>query len=70
MTAQKIIFCEGAAVFQNPWFSDLKFKYSKGELLEVRIPGLHLNEILSHEVFLMPLDNDRYKAGATIAGMI
>lgn len=63
--AGMIIFCEGAAASQNPWFGDLKFKHSKGELLEVKIPGLQLNEIISHDVFLMPLGDDRYKVGAT-----
>ena len=66
----KIIFCEGAAASHNPWFSQLKFKHSKGELLEVKIPGLHVNEIISHEVFLMPLGGDRYKAGEPMAGRI
>lgn len=65
LEAEKIIFCEGAAISQNPYFSQLKFKHSKGEVLEVRIPGLHLNEIISDEVFLMPLGDDRYKVGAT-----
>ena len=54
VTAQKIIFCEGPSASFNPWFNGLKFKHSKGELLEVRIPGIHLNEILSHDVFVMP----------------
>ncbi|HEY3371679.1 MAG TPA: FAD-dependent oxidoreductase [Prolixibacteraceae bacterium] len=63
--AEKIIFCEGPAVSQNPWFTGLKFKHSKGELLEVRIPNLQLDEIISHEVFVMPLGDDRYKVGAT-----
>lgn len=63
--AEKVVFCEGAAASYNPWFSDLKFKHSKGELLEVNIPDLHLNEIISHEVFLIPLGGDRYKVGAT-----
>jgi glycine/D-amino acid oxidase-like deaminating enzyme len=65
MEAEKIIFCEGAAVSQNSYFSQLKFKHSKGEVLEVRIPDLQLREIISQEVFLMPLGDDRYKVGAT-----
>ena len=43
----------------------MKFKHSKGELLEVRIPDIDVNEILSHDVFLIPLGDDRYKVGAT-----
>lgn len=65
VTAEKIIFCEGAAVSVNPYFKNLKFKHSKGEILELKIPELNLNEIVSKEVFLMPIGFDRYKVGAT-----
>lgn len=65
VTAEKIIFCEGPAVSQNPYFENLRFKHSKGEILELHIPDLKLNEIISQEVFLMPIGDDRYKVGAT-----
>lgn len=65
VTASKIIFCEGSAASQNPFFNSLKFKHSKGEVLELKIPELNLNEIVSSEVFLMPIGNHRYKVGAT-----
>lgn len=65
ITAQKIIFCEGSAAAQNPFFKNLKFKHSKGEVLELKIPELKLNEIVSDEVFVMPIGNDSYKVGAT-----
>ena len=63
--AGKIIFCEGPAAIKNPLFERLKFKHSKGELLELKIPELHLNEILNGEVFVMPAEDDWYKIGAT-----
>jgi glycine/D-amino acid oxidase-like deaminating enzyme len=31
--ARKIIFCEGPSASENPFFKNLKFKHSKGELL-------------------------------------
>lgn len=65
LKAQKIIFCEGPAVSQNPFFQTLKFKHSKGELLELEIPDLNLDEIISDGIFLMPIGNNRYRAGAT-----
>jgi len=65
MTASKIIFCEGPAVSQNPFFKDLKLKHSKGEVLELKIAEMNLNEIVSGEVFVMPIGNNRYKVGAT-----
>lgn len=65
ISAKKIIFCEGSTASQNPFFKNLKFKHSKGELLELKIPELKLDRILSDEVFVMPVGNDRYKVGAT-----
>ncbi len=65
VSAQKIIFCEGPSADQNPYFQNLKFKHSKGEILELKIPELNLNEIISDEVFVMSAGNDRYKVGAT-----
>jgi len=63
--AGKIIFCEGAAASENPLFKNLRFKHSKGEILELKFPDLHLNEILNGDVFVMPTANDWYKIGAT-----
>jgi len=65
ITASKIIFCEGSATSQNPFFENLKFKHSKGEVLELKIPELKLNEIVSDEVFVMPIGSDKYRVGAT-----
>lgn len=65
ITAKKVIFCEGPSADQNPFFQNLKFKHSKGEILELKIPELNMNEIISDEVFVMPAGNDRYKVGAT-----
>lgn len=65
ITAEKIIFCEGPSASQNPYFKKLKFKHSKGEILELKIPELNIDEIISDEVFVMPAGNDRYKVGAT-----
>lgn len=65
LTAGKVIFCEGPAASGNPFFQKLKFKHSKGEILEVKIQELELNEIVSGEVFVMPVGDNRYKVGAT-----
>lgn len=65
LAAQKIIFCEGSSVSQNPFFKNLKFKHSKGEILELEIQELKLNEIVSSDIFVMPAGANRYKVGAT-----
>jgi len=65
ITAEKIIFCEGPSVSQNPFFKNLIFKHSKGEILELEIQELKLNEIVSGDIFVMPVGANRYKVGAT-----
>lgn len=64
-SASKVIFCEGSAVSTNPFFGNLQFIHSKGEVLEVEIPELNLDRIVNDEVFIMPVGNNRYKIGAT-----
>lgn len=65
LKARKVIFCEGPAASRNPYFNDLIFKHSKGEILELKIPKIRLEEIISNDIFLMPVGNDHYKVGAT-----
>lgn len=64
-SASKIIFCEGSAASKNPFFSKIQFKHSKGEVLEVRLPNVNINETVTDEVFLMPIGNGHFKVGAT-----
>lgn len=63
--AEKIIFCEGPSGSENPFFKKLHFKHSKGEILELEIPGLHLDKIINGDVFIMPVGDNQYKVGAT-----
>lgn len=63
--AEKIIFCEGPAAAQNPYFSKLKFKSSKGEVIDIHIPDLNLTELINGEIFILPIGDGNYKIGAT-----
>lgn len=65
ITAEKIIFCEGWGVRNNPWFKDLPFNAAKGEALIVRIKGLLPDEVFLKGVFLVPLGDDLYYIGST-----
>lgn len=68
-TANKLIFCEGHKATSNPYFNWLPFKLTKGETLIVRIPELHQqnadSKVLNKGVFILPLGDGLYKAGAT-----
>lgn len=63
--ARKIIFCEGAAAMNNPWFKGEWLTPNKGELLEIHAPGLEETYILRDDVFILPLGQQRFKVGAT-----
>lgn len=53
--ASKIIFCEGAAGYHNPWFTRLPWTLNKGEALLVHIPGLPANDIYKFGHSLIPV---------------
>lgn len=66
--AKKIIFCEGYKAMNNPYFSLLPFKLTKGEVLTIQL--LNGNEIptekvINKGVFILPFGNNIYKVGAT-----
>ena len=63
--AKKIIFCEGHGVSQNPFFKDLRFRHTKGEVLRIKTNHYNSNFILNKAIFLMPEGNQYYRLGAT-----
>lgn len=60
----KLIFCEGHQAVQNPFFNYLPFAGTKGEILKIKIPGVHFEKLLKHRIFLVPLGDDVYWVGA------
>lgn len=62
---RQIIFCEGHWARYNPFFGYLPFKGDKGDVLIIRIPGAHFEQILKHRVFIVPMKDDQYWVGAT-----
>ncbi len=65
VTARRLIFCQGIDATSNRWFQNIDFKPAKGEILTVRIEGLSEERIVSHGVWLMPLGDGLFRAGAT-----
>ena len=65
ITAKRIIFCEGYHSGYNPWFSLLPFQLVKGEILTLRHTQPLSNKILNFGNWLIPLDNQLFRIGAT-----
>ena len=64
-SAQKIIFCEGHRLTNNPFFNYLPLLRTKGELITVKLDGLNVEELIKSNITLLPLGNNIYKVGAT-----
>jgi glycine oxidase len=63
--ARHAVFCEGVAARDNTLFPPLPFQATRGEMLELEIPGLKTQRVLYGRHFLIPLGQDRYLCGAT-----
>ncbi|MBX2922403.1 MAG: FAD-binding oxidoreductase [Chitinophagaceae bacterium] len=64
IAAEKVIFCEGAAASQNPFFHSLPFTKNRGEALLVAIPGLSSQYIYHHTIRLVPADDHLFWCGS------
>ena len=62
--AERIIFCEGFKINQNPYFNYIPLSPTKGEILIIKTKDLP-DCILSQGCFVMPIGNDKYVLGAT-----
>lgn len=63
--AEKILFCEGHAVSENPFFKTLRFRHTKGEVLRIKTESYQSDFILNKAMFLMPEGEQIYRLGAT-----
>jgi len=65
IAADKIIFCDGVATTNNPWFEKLTFLPNKGEVLLVKIPGLITDNIIKKGITLVPQEPEVFWAGSS-----
>lgn len=65
IAAKKVIFCEGHAASQNPFFKTINFRHTKGEVLRINTANYNSNFILNKSMFLMPEGGRRFYLGAT-----
>lgn len=64
-TANRIVFCEGFGLRENPFFNYLPLNEAKGELITIYAPGLKIDFLLKSTLFVLPIGKDYYKVGAT-----
>lgn len=62
---ERVIFCEGAHVSENPFFNWIPLKPANGDTITIFSPQLKLNSILKKNIFILPLGDDKYQVGAT-----
>lgn len=65
ITAEVVVSCEGAAAMHNPWFPNLPFSPTKGELLTIEAPELPQDCMVMKGHFLVPLGGGQFNLGAT-----
>ena len=59
-----VVFCEGSHAVNNPWFGDLPFKLTKGEILTIS-SRLDIDFAVNKNSFVLPLGEGTYRVGAT-----
>ncbi len=65
ITANKIIFCDGANGFNNPYFKNLPYGANKGEALLVEINNLPKENIIKKGHSLVPWKENIFWLGST-----
>jgi glycine/D-amino acid oxidase-like deaminating enzyme len=65
INAGKIIFCDGVAGFNNPFFPNLPYGLNKGEIVLVEIPGFPATHIIKKGYSLVPWKENTFWLGST-----
>jgi glycine/D-amino acid oxidase-like deaminating enzyme len=66
LTIDKIVFAEGYTAANNPYVKNLlPFKLCKGQVLRIKCEGLTEEKIVKKGIYLIPLGDSIFKAGAT-----
>lgn len=61
----KVVFAEGYEGANNPFFSYLPFKGTKGEILTIESEEIPTEEILNRRCFVLPISDNTFRLGAT-----
>lgn len=64
ISADKIVFCEGAAGRNNPLFPDVNFTTNRGDVLLLSIPGLSTEYLYQKGIRLVPRSDGLFWCGS------
>jgi len=67
ISAPKLIFCQGWREINGKFFSFLPFQPAKGEILHLSSPNRLPKDIINQGKWLLPLNDNSFKIGATYA---
>lgn len=65
LKANYIVFAEGFGMAKNPFFKTLPLNEAKGEVITFKADNLNIDYILKSSIFIVPIENNLYSAGAT-----
>lgn len=65
VSARGVVFCQGVAAVGNPWFPRVILRKTRGDILTLRTPGLTEDRIVNRGVWLAPIGDGVFRAGAT-----
>jgi len=63
--ADRLVFCDGARLRDNPWFRDLPLRPEKGEILTLAVGAWRPRHIINGAHWLLPLQSGALRLGAT-----
>jgi len=62
---KNLVFCEGYRVIQNPYFNNIPFTVTNGQIVIIKSTQIKIDYLLKSGVFIIPQGNDVYKVGTT-----
>jgi len=65
LSAQRLIFCEGYRVVDNPWFSRLPLQPAKGEIMTLKPQQQNMDKMINGGKWLIPLHDGQWRLGAS-----
>lgn len=65
VTAGRVVFCQGYAGQNHPWFGRVKFNPAKGQLLRIHAPGVTEQRVIHSGLWMAADGHETYRVGAT-----